>query len=210
MRAVRFDAGALREAYAAAGAHLLDLAGALDLGTLGEPALGTWSLRDLLGHAGRSWETVTEYAAAGVGRAIEVEHPFDYARALALVHIDPGAVDARARAAGDALGDDVLGGLRSRRAAAEAVVATYADDAPMATLAGVMRLGDYLPCRVFELVVHGEDVKRARGLDLPAPDVGVAVALAFAAGLAGESIGAVPALLALAGRGPLPAGFSVL
>ena len=78
------------------------------------------------------------------------------------------------------------------------------------TIAGGMRLGDYLPTRTFELAIHTADL--ATALDVPpevpataaAQALGVVTGLALADGLAG------PLLLAATGRPGLPAGFSVL
>lgn len=214
-RGVCFDAAVLRREYAAAGAALLDLAGTVPDDAWTAPGLGTWSIRDLVGHSGRSFVTVTEYLAAGVGRTPELDHALDYARVFTMLHGDPGPVDERARQAGRAIGPDPLAGLRAQYDEAVAAVAAHADDAPVATLAGVMRLADYLPCRIFELVVHTDDLARALG----GPAVGTApgstaartIATVFAAAVAAENHDdAVVLLRALTGRALLPSGFTAL
>ncbi len=225
---VRIDPAGAREAYEAAGRHLLDLVRALPADVLDEPALGTWSMRTLVGHASRSFTTVTDYLHTGAGRPIELGHFLDYARVFGLVTTDPSAIDERAYQAGRDLGDDITTAVAARLDAAISAVASHPDDAPVATPAGVMRLTDYLPSRIFELVTHGEDIKHAARdrqaagpevparsdvastFGVPAPRDAMAIALTFAAGLAAERTDAADVLAALTGRAPIPPGFSVL
>lgn len=209
-RTVRFDAAALRADYAEAGRALIAAAAGVAVDGWERPGLGEWTVRDLVGHAGRSFVTVSQYLRTGSGQAVEVDHAFDYVRALALVAVDPGAVTERGREAGRALGADPVQTLREWCDQALADVEANTDDAPCATLAGVMRLIDFLPSRVFELVVHADDLRRAVGLSVEAPVGARVVALTFAAGLAAESARHAIALRALTGRAALPEGFSVV
>ena len=100
----------------------------------------------------------------------------------------------------------------------------------LTTIAGGMRLADYLPTRTFELVVHTADLATAIGLpaetsvgapgevpggapsDAPGvvPAAAARQALDLVAELAVADGRAVPLLLAATGRTALPAGFSVL
>lgn len=209
-RTVRFDPAGLRSDYAAAGAALVAAAAAVPADAWDAPGLGEWTVRDLVGHAGRSFVTVSEYLAAGAGLTVELAHPFDYGRAAALVAADPGAVTERGRAAGRALGADPVTELVRLRDKAVADLAAHPDDAPCTTVVGIMRLADYLPSRIFELVVHTDDLRRA--LDIPgdAPMGARVVALAFAAGLAGEDERYAEVLRALTGRAALPPGYAVM
>ena len=75
------------------------------------------------------------------------------------------------------------------------------------TIAGGMRLADYLPTRTFELVVHGLDLARALGEPLDVPARPAAEALSLVAGLAVTRGQAGALLLAATGR---TTGFSVL
>jgi hypothetical protein len=77
------------------------------------------------------------------------------------------------------------------------------------TIAGGMRLGDYLPTRAFELAVHTADLATVLGAppDVPAT---AAKALSIVADLVVTDGLAGPLLLAATGRPRLPAGFSVL
>jgi hypothetical protein len=91
-----------------------------------------------------------------------------------------------------------------------AAVATHPDDAAVATPAGTMRLIDYLPSRVFELVVHTDDVARALGVQHEADLASRTVATTFLAGIVAEADDSDLVLRALTGRGTLPTGFTAL
>ena len=78
------------------------------------------------------------------------------------------------------------------------------------TIAGGMRLTDYLPSRTFELVVHTADLAAALGLASEPPPVPAAQALGLVAQLAVTDGRATALLRAATGRDGLPPGFSVL
>ena len=80
----------------------------------------------------------------------------------------------------------------------------------LTTVAGGMRLADYLPTRTFELAVHTADLATALGLPLEVPAAVAAQALRLVADLAVADGRAGPLLLAATGRRELPAGWSVL
>ncbi|MEP7161434.1 MAG: maleylpyruvate isomerase N-terminal domain-containing protein [Dermatophilaceae bacterium] len=208
--AVRFDPALVRRDYRDAGQGLLDVAELVPHRDWDRPALGQWSVRDLVGHAGRAFATVSSYLDSGRGAAIALDHPFDYAAAFSLVSADPDAVIARGRQAGADLGADPAVSLRGLYESALADLARAPDDAPAATIAGVMRVIDYLPSRVFELVVHTDDLSRAVGVPHQAPQGARGLALVFAAGLAARGLGYAEALRALTGRAELPGGYTVL
>ena len=78
------------------------------------------------------------------------------------------------------------------------------------TIAGGMRLGDYLPTRTFELAVHTADLATVLGVPPHIPATAAVQALRIVADLAVTDGLAGPLLLAATGRPGLPAGFSVL
>jgi hypothetical protein len=90
------------------------------------------------------------------------------------------------------------------------LVAARPDDAPVQTAVGGMRLGDYLPTRVFELVVHTLDLAVALDLVVEPPAEALALCLELAANLAQQRGQGVAVLLALTGRRALASGFSLL
>lgn len=197
--------------YAAAAEAITDLVRRIPADAWDGPGLGEWDLRSLVGHASRSFVTVSTYLGspaehADLGSAVDyVVRMREYASML-------GAADVveRGRQAGRDLGDDPASAVAALASAALADVAAAGD--PLITVIGGLgiRLSDYLPTRTFELAVHGLDVARAAGVEiaLPAAVLEEAAILATRVGVAlgsGET-----ALLALAGRAALPAGFSVV
>ncbi len=98
-RPVHFDPTEVRNAYIAAGDGFVSLVGEVPAGAWDRPALGDWTVRDLVGHTTRSFVTVTAYLATGAGRTVELDHAFDYAAVLRMAHADPAAITDRGRQA---------------------------------------------------------------------------------------------------------------
>ncbi|MGN6175487.1 MAG: maleylpyruvate isomerase N-terminal domain-containing protein [Streptosporangiaceae bacterium] len=172
------------------------------------PGLGEWDVRALVGHTSRSLVTVETYLARPAAAA-EMVSAADYFRATRAAAAGP-AVAARGRDAGAALGADPAAAVAEIATRVLALVDAQDGSELVTTIAGGMRLGDYLPTRTFELAVHTADLATALGVppDVPATSAAQALQiitdLAVADGLAG------PLLLAATGRPGLPAGFSVL
>jgi hypothetical protein len=172
------------------------------------PGLGEWDVRALVGHTSRALATVETYLARPAA-AVDVASAADYFRATHAAAADP-AVAARGRDAGAALGSDPAAAVAQLATRVLALAAAQDGTALVTTIAGGMRLADYLPTRTFELAVHTADLAIVLGMppDVPATAaaqaLGIVADLALAGGLAG------PLLLAATGRPGLPAGFSVL
>jgi hypothetical protein len=175
------------------------------------PGLGEWDVRALVGHTSRSLVTVEEYLARP---AAAVDVPTTTAYYLATHDRAAGAeVAERGRAAGEALGAHPATAVGALAARVLPVVQSCDGTELVTTIAGGMRLSDYLPTRTFELVVHTLDLhaalRTAHALAAPPADPASA-ALALAADLAVAGGTAGDALLALTGRRGLPRGFTVL
>jgi uncharacterized protein (TIGR03083 family) len=196
-----------RSAYSDAADWFLRTAGAVgDRWDL--PGLGEWDVRALVGHTSRSFVTVETYLARPAA-AVELGSTGDYYRATR--ELARGAeVAARGRDAGAALGDDPVAALTEPAARVTALVERCTGAELVTTIAGGMRLADYLPTRTFELVVHTCDLATALGRPLDVPPSAAAQALRLVADLAAGDGLAGPLLLATTGRRPLPVGFSVL
>jgi uncharacterized protein (TIGR03083 family) len=172
------------------------------------PGLGEWDVRALVGHTSRSLVTVETYLARPAPAA-EMASAADYFRATRAAAAG-SVVAARGRDAGAALGAHPAAAVAEIAARVRALVDSQDGSELVTTIAGGMRLGDYLPTRTFELVVHTADLATALGVppDVPATSAAQALHiitdLAVADGLAG------PLLLAATGRPGLPDGFSVL
>lgn len=171
------------------------------------PGLGEWDLRALVGHTSRALLTVETY----LGRpapAVEVDSCVEYFRATSQMAAGPEVAE-RGRQAGAALGADPAAAVA--RIAKRVLPLVRAQDgaAVVTTVAGGMRLSDYLPTRTFELAVHTCDVALATGRSPDVPPaaatqaLGIVTELSVSGGVAGRL------LLAATGR-PVQTGSSVL
>ncbi len=172
------------------------------------PGLGEWTVRDLVGHASRSLVTVEDYLDAEPGE-VTIPTALDYYLAVREAARAPGVAE-RGRQAGAAMGDDPVDFLSALAERVLIKVAATADDAFVATIAGGMRLVDYLPTRTFELVVHSADLGVALGVPADPPVGAADSALQLAGALVREQGSTADVLLALTGRRPLPEGFTLL
>nr|WP_205707607.1 maleylpyruvate isomerase N-terminal domain-containing protein [Kineococcus vitellinus] len=175
-------------------------------GCWGEPGLGEWDVRALVGHTSRSLSTVEAYLAAPAA-AVEVATTTGYYRATSALAAGPGVAQ-RGRDAGTALGADPAAAVAGLAARVVPLVAARGGEELLTTVAGGMRLRDYLPTRTFELVVHTADLATALGEPTEPPAPAAAAALELVAALALETGRAGQLLLAATGR-TLP-GLTVL
>ncbi len=198
-----------KQAYLQAVGFFMDAVARVGPGQWDEPALGVWTVRDLVGHTGRSIFLVEEFGSQR-SDTIDVESAaHHYHLSLAPDGIDDAIAD-RGRAAGEALGDDPLALLTAGRERAERLVAETDEDTIIAYNNGGIRLGHYLETRVLELVVHTLDLANALGIELEPPREALGVALHLLAELALDSGHGGSLALAATGRGVLPDRFSVL
>lgn len=171
--------------YLVAAAGFVDLVSLLEGRDLAGPGLGEWDLRSLVGHTSRSVVTVHEYLDRP-SPTVDVTSPAGYlvrVRELLAGGLDPADVTARGVAAGEALGEDPVAAVRRLVDQVAEQLGGVSGDPVITTIAGGMRLSDYLPTRVFELVVHGLDIVAATGVSWE-PDPG---AMAVAVGVAADS-----------------------
>lgn len=173
------------------------------------PGLGDWDLRALVGHTSRSLVTVIDYLD-NPARQVDIDGPGEYYRMAAdMAAADAAGVLERGVKAGAGLGSEPAAAIETLVAEATNKLAGR-DDELIAVLGGAgMRLSDYLPTRVFELVVHSMDIADATGLPFTAPGDALLTATELSAQIAvvmghGEAV-----LRALTGRAALPHAFSV-
>jgi uncharacterized protein (TIGR03083 family) len=176
------------------------------------PGLGEWTVRELGAHTLRAWTTLRDYLAEPVpGPDGPVLTAAEY---LATGMAVPGVHDGVARRARDdsaELGDDLVAAARTAAIEAAALVDAEPDDRRVPTRFGVLTLREYLRTRALELTVHGHDLARAVGVDVPPRLRAAAVpALGLVAELAGERDDAVRLLAAATGRARLDAGYGSL
>jgi uncharacterized protein (TIGR03083 family) len=161
------------------------------------PGLGNWSVRELVAHANRGHTTLEEYL-------LRPQRP----QPPGSPYFSDEAIAARGREAVRALGDDPAGAVAVTSTAVIALIEQSPPDAKIGSPAGTMTLAQFLPSRTAELTIHALDIARAVSADLTAPPSALRESLVFvaqrAAGRSGQDV-----LLALSGRAPLPAGYSV-
>ena len=173
-----------------------------------QPALGEWDVRALVGHTSRSFLTVEAYLARPA-EEVDVFSAADYFRVTRTLAAG-SAVTARGRDAGQALGSDPAAGVAEIAERVLRLVERQDGTELVTSIAGGMRLEDYLPTRTFELAVHTTDLATALALPPKVPPTAGAQALHVVAELAAADGLAGPLLLATTGRHGLPSGFSVL
>ncbi len=190
----------LRTVLTAIRPEQLDLAG-----------LGEWSLRDLVGHTLRALVTTRQYYGDGdTGAAASMVDPAEYFRTATLSDPAVRAVIAeRGRAAGVDVGDDPVGAFDRAFAASLPVLEEGDLGAVVAVAGGTMVFAEYLRTRLFELVVHTDDLCRALGVANPLSHDALRAVVAVSVEVAStEQL--VELLRATAGRESLPADFTVL
>jgi uncharacterized protein (TIGR03083 family) len=178
--------------------------------TLDRPGLGDWDLRALVGHTSRSLVTVETYLDQP-GQEVEVPTGAAYyLRIAAAGGANSPAVTERGRQAGAALGDDPASFVQELATRVTDMLTAYDDAYLLTTIVGAMRLDEYLRTRIFELVVHGFDIRAACGVDPVFEEDPLVDAATLAAEVAARSGRGAELLYALTGRGALPEDFSVV
>ena len=144
------------------------------------PGLGEWDVRALVGHTSRALLTVERYLARPAD-AVDIDPP--RIRATQGVATGPD-VAARGRDAGTALGTEPQAAVEAIAARVLPLIEAQDGSGLVTTIAGGMRLGDYLPTRTFELAVHTADLCKALGLPVDVPDTAATQALGIVSELA--------------------------
>jgi hypothetical protein len=202
-----------RAAFLSAAESYVAQVASIPVDALTGPGLGEWDLRSLVGHTSRSLVTVETYLEQ---RAEEVAVPTAAAYYLAIAGAlgaggsDGAAIVERGRQAGLALGEDPAAYVRDLADRVGERLAAFDGDYLLTTIAGGMRLDEYLRTRIFELVVHGFDIAVASGVDPAFAEEPLVDAATLAAEVAALSGGARELLLAVTGRQGLPTGFSIV
>ena len=133
-----------------------------------EPGLGEWDVRSLVGHTSRALLTVEAYVArpaSSVVRPVAGRVLLGHARRWR-----PGPTwRPGAGTRGRRSGPDPAGAVAAIAARVVPLVAACSGEEVIETIAGGMRLADYLPTRTFELVAHTVDLASALGLPLDVP-----------------------------------------
>jgi hypothetical protein len=177
-------------------------------GRWAEPGLGEWDVRALVGHTSRALLTVETYLRAPAA-SVTVGSTVAYYPATRDI-ASSADIAQRGRDAGAALGADPATAVAAIATRVLPLLGATDGSELLTTIAGGMRLADYLPTRTFELVVHTCDLAAALAVPAEPPPVAAAEAMRLVAGLAVAEGRAGTLLLAATGRASTPAGFSVL
>lgn len=171
-----------------------------------QPGLGSWSVRELVAHTVRIIDRTAAYA--GVSGPVDTKSAAAYyVRAMSTPGVNE-AIAERARASVGLLGDDPARAARTIGERTLAVVAALDDDASAVTPFGTLRVADYLPTRILEVVLHTLDIARAVGIAVVPARSALSVTLSLLAEMAAEHGDGEAVALALSGRQPLPDGYS--
>ena len=197
-----------REAFVQAARWFVECTLAGD-GRWDEPALGEWTVRDLVGHTSRALVTIETYLGRPANEVM-ITSPADYFRLILSTAGAPAAVAQRGRDAGVALGEDPASAVAEIAERVLARVRAESGGVLLTTPVGGMRLADYLPTRTFELTVHTCDLATALGAPLEVPPAAATESIEVLGSLASSRQLAGSLLLAATGRQPLPAGFSII
>ncbi len=195
-----------RRAFADAARWFVAVTARVD-GRWDRPGLGEWDVRALVGHTSRALLTVETY----LGRpatAAEITSAAEYYRATRVIAGGPEVAE-RGREAGAALGAEPADAVAVIAARVLPLVAAEDGSALVTTVAGGMRLADYLPTRTFELVVHTADLAAALGEPIEVPACAARQALELVTDLA-MADGAAGRLLLVATGRSAAGGFTVL
>ena len=184
-------------AFRDASGFLVDTVRAVPDSAWDAPGLGNWNVRELVAHANRGHTTLEEYL-------LRPQRP----QPPGSSYFSDEAIAARGREAVRALGDDPAGAVAGTSTAVIALIEQSPPDAKIGSPAGTMTLAQFLPSRTAELTIHALDIVRAIGADLSAPPTALRESLVYVAQRAARKSGQ-DVLLALSGRAPLPAGYSV-
>jgi uncharacterized protein (TIGR03083 family) len=199
----------VRTAYEQAAFSLADMVAGVRSDQWDAPALGVWNVRDLVGHASGGLLTVEQFSQV-VSERIELQSPVGYYRkAMAGARVNETIAE-RGRQRGAALGNHPARVVRELAERVTALVRTLPDDHPMGTNIGGIRLIDYLPSRLVELVVHTLDIAHATSQQASPPSEAMAITLHLLADLAIASGKEAEFALGATGRELANSRFSVI
>ena len=177
-------------------------------GAWDRPGLGEWSIRELVGHVVGGIDGVVAYAGHLTPVAAEGAAAY-YVQAMSSPRVHEEVAE-RARIRAASFGENPVEAVRAVVARMLDAVDALDDAAPVTTTVGPVRLVDYLPTRVLEIVTHTMDVSNAAGVPVETSREALTVTLALLSDIAVAHGDGVALAMALSGRRSLPEGFNVL
>ncbi len=200
-----------RRAFHEAAGFVRELVEGIKADEWSQPGLGEWTVAELVVHATRAASTIVAYAE------VEAELAFEDAAAYYLGVLDGeaihDAVATRAREQAARIEEPLPEYVAAEFARANEVLERTPAAQVLGTFAGGIRLIDYLPTRVVELVVHGIDLADALDRDVHVPVVAMQVTLETLGDVAvarPDVVDPAQIVRALTGRGSLPSDANLL
>ena len=176
--------------------------------TWDRPGLGEWSIRELVGHVVGVIDGVVADTGHAAPMAAEGAAAY-YVEAMSSPRVHEEVAE-RARTRAASFGDSQVEAARAVVARTLDAVDALDDAALVTTNVGPVRLVDYLPTRVLEIVIHSMDVSLAAGVPVETSREALTVTLALLSDIAVEHGDGIALAMALSGRRSLPEGFNVL
>lgn len=166
--------------------------GAIDDEQWDQPALGEWTVRELVAHTDRAYKTILTYVVGETVDPTPIATAAQYFRTVLAEETPHVHIAARAKREAAEVTDWVAE-TDALAVQCEKLVADTPGDTVCHLMVGEMALSQYLATRVVELVVHGLDLSAVLGLEVNPPPAATRVALRVLLDLADD--GAETALL---------------
>lgn len=201
----------VREAFKEATDFLVEIVDSVGDDEWQRPALGGWNVAQLAVHASRGASTIVAYADDTAELSLDSAADY-YSQALAGEGIHE-AVAARTIEQAEGIEGPVAAYVRAAVHEATEVLSRTPADQVLGTFLGGIRLIDYLPTRIVEVVVHGLDLADALGREVEVPRGAMAITLETLADLAvarPDLVDPAQIVRAITGRGALPDSANLL
>ncbi|MCL5053135.1 MULTISPECIES: maleylpyruvate isomerase N-terminal domain-containing protein [Ferrimicrobium] len=203
--------------FQAAANGFVQLAGVVQPSQWGEPALGVWDVRGLVGHTARALSTVETYLTRSPGEPT-ISSPAEYFVAALNDRGDSevrrrqdDAIAERGRSEGSSLGPNPIERLVPLATRILILVESADAQALVLTPFGTITLANYLPTRTFELTVHSLDLARALKIEHPASlDQAIRSSCELAGQIAAQRCNSAELLRFFTGRKTTPEALSIL
>ena len=198
----------IRNAFRESALQLVDVLERVPSDAREKPGLGEWTVRELVAHVLKIFDGPVTSEEQDRPLAADSAAAY-YVLAMTSPRIHEEVAE-RARESAASLGDDPAEAVRAIVARSLEAVAGLEDAALVTTNVGPVRLADYLPTRVLEIVIHTMDVSLAAGVPVETSREALTVTLALLSDIAVEHGDGIALAMALSGRRSLPEGFNVL
>lgn len=159
-----FDYDQVRTAFRYASQWWRSIVGAIPDEQWDRPALGEWSVQELVAHTSRAYRTIPEYIGGDVKDPTPIATAAEYFRVVLAEETPHLHIAARGKREAT-LETDWVSAIDRLANEVVALVDSLPADKELHLFVGVMHLDQYLVTRITELIVHGLDL--AAAIDMP-------------------------------------------